>query len=128
MIEPPFSQWVTRPPFETPHLHAHISKIQIQKNCDDVSNSFKKICGHKNFELFKKSLRFKCDSVNCDQNDKSFFNLIKILTALKIGSYGNFYSHKKFRALNKSLRFKCDSVNCDQNDKSFFDLIKILTA
>ena len=79
-----------------------------------------KVCSHKLFELSKKSLRFQCDSVKCDQNNKSFFNLRNSFTAWKNGSYGKVYSHKLFRALNKSLRFQCDSVKCDQNDKSFF--------
>ena len=43
-----------------------------------------KVYSHKNFELLQKSLRFQCDSVKCDQNGKSFLDLIKILTALKI--------------------------------------------
>ena len=44
---------------------------------------------HKFFISLKYFLPFQCDNEKCDQNDKSFFNLLKILTALKNGSYGN---------------------------------------
>ena len=69
-----------------------ISEILSQHEKKEVMENF---YSHKLFRALNKSLRFQCDSVKCDQNDKSFFNLIKILTALKNKSYGkNLQSQK----------------------------------
>ena len=46
----------------------------------------------KNFELLRKSLRFKCENEKCDQNDKSFFSISS-----------KFSQHKIFKSYIKIL-------------------------